>query len=171
MNQSALIKTSLHYGALSGIAVFLFYFALYSSGNNIFAPVSMLGIWIPVVFIIISIRFHRDQNNGGIITYGQALSVGLLTTLFSASLFGLCFYLFGVLYAPELLDAYRSMAAAGLEDGRGVVSESFVEKAMESLEKATMSSLAFSESFNKVLWGGVISLVTAAILKRKAAEM
>ena len=170
MNQSNLTRTALHYGVMSGLAVFLFNFLLYASGNNIFGPISMLGIWIPVVFIVIATRFHRDQNLGGTLSYGQGFSIGILTTVFSATLFGLCFYLFGVLYATELIEFYTSQAAEGLEQGKDFVSEALLDQAMEGLEQATMSSLAFSESFNKFLWGGVVSLITAAVMRRKGNE-
>lgn len=169
MNQSFVWRTSMHYGALSGIAVFAFYFALYASGNSMFGPISLLGIWIPVVFIVLATRFHRDHNLGGSLTYAQGLTIGLLTTLFSALLFGLSFYLFGTLYATELLDSYKAQAASGLEEGKSVISEQFIDQAMEGIEKATMSSLAFSESFNKVLWGLIVSLITAGVMKRKPA--
>lgn len=170
MNQSNLTRTALHYGVMSGLAVFLFNFLLYASGNNIFGPISMLGIWIPVVFIVIATRFHRDQNLGGTLSYGQGFSIGILTTVFSATLFGLCFYLFSVLYATELIEFYKSQAAEGLEQGKDFVSEALLDQAMEGLEQATMSSLAFSESFNKFLWGGVVSLITAAVMRRKGNE-
>jgi hypothetical protein len=51
MNQSNLTRTALHYGVMSGLAVFLFNFLLYASGNNIFGPISMLGLWIPVFLL------------------------------------------------------------------------------------------------------------------------
>lgn len=170
MNQSNLTRTALHYGVISGLAVFAFNFLLYATGNNIFGPASMMGIWIPVVFIVMATRFHRDQNLGGSLSYGQGFIMGLMTTVFSVTLFGLCFYLFGVLYATGLVEFYKSQAAEGLEQGKDFVSEDLLDKAMEGLEQASMSSLAFSESFNKLLWGGVVSLVTAAVMRRKGPE-
>jgi hypothetical protein len=167
MNQSNLTKTALHYGVISGLTVFAFYFLLYATGNNLFGPASMLGIWIPVVFIVLATRFHRDQNLGGALSYGQGFAMGMMTTVFSVTLFGLCFYLFGILYATGLVEFYKSQAAEGLEQGKDFVSEDILDKALEGLEQATMSSLAFSESFNKFLWGGVVSLVTAAVMRRK----
>ena len=166
MNNPNLIKTSLHYGALSGIAVFLFFIGLYFSNINVFGPLTTLGVWIPVVFIVIATKFHRSQNLNGSMTYGQGLLIGISTTLFSSALFGLSFYLFGSLVAPELLELYRSQAAQSLEEGKSLLSESLMDKAMDSIELVTLSSLAFSESFNKVVWGTVISLITAAVYKK-----
>jgi hypothetical protein len=169
MNQSNLTLTALHYGVISGLAVFTFYFLLYATGNNLFGPASMLGVWIPVVFIVLATRSHRDQNLGGSLSYGQGVAIGIMTTVFSVTLFGLSFYLFGVLYAAELIEFYKSQAAEGLERGKDFVSEALLDKALEGLEQATMSSLAFSESFNKFLWGGVVSLVTAGVMRKKGA--
>ncbi len=166
MNDNNLAKTALHYGAMSGLSVFLFFMVLYFGGMNIFGAASILGIWIPVIFIIIATKFHRDHNLGGAITYGQGFSIGLFTSLFSATLFGLAFYLFGTIYEGSLLSSYKTQAAISLEDGKGILSDALFEKAMDSIDLVTMSSLAFSESFNKLLGGGLVSLITAAIFRR-----
>ena len=170
MNESNFIKTALHYGALSGIGIFLFYMLLYFMGYNLFGPATMAGIWIPAVFVVLAMKFHRDSNLKGSITYGQALLMGFITTLFSASLFGLAFYLFGTLVDPGILDNYQQQAALSIEEGKSILSETMYEKAMESIELVTVGSLAFSESFNKILGGGIISLIAAAILQRKPVQ-
>ncbi len=167
MNENNVAKTALHYGAMSGLTVFLFFMLLYFSGFNIFGPSSILGLWIPVVFIVLATRFHRDHHLGGAMTYGQGFSIGLLTAFFSATLFGLAFYLFGTIYESGLLSSYKTQAAISLEDGKGILSDSLYEKAMESIDLVSMSSLAFSESFNKLLGGAIISLITAAVFRRK----
>ncbi|MBL0342941.1 MAG: DUF4199 domain-containing protein [Bacteroidetes bacterium] len=167
MQENNMAKTALHYGAMSGLTVFMFFMLLHFSGSNIFGSGSILGLWIPIVFISIATRFHRDHNLGGAMTYGQGFSIGIFTTLFSATLFGLAFYLFGTFYEGSLLSAYKTQAAISLEDGKDILSDSLYEKAMDSIDLVTMSSLAFSESFNKLLGGGFISLITAAIFMRK----
>lgn len=166
MNENNLAKTALHYGAMSGLSVFLFFMVLYFSGFNIFGPASILGLWIPVIFIALASRFHRDHHLGGYMTYGQGFSIGLFTAFFSATMFGLAFYLFGTIYESGLLASYKTQAGMSLEEGKGILSDSLYEKAMESIDVITMSSLAFSESFNKLLGGGIISLITAAIFRR-----
>jgi hypothetical protein len=170
MNDNYFVKTSLHYGALSGIGSFLFYLLLYFAGQNLFGPVTMLGIWIPVLFIVFAIRFYRNGYLGGYITFGRAFLLGVTTSLFGAALFGLSFYLFGIIYDPGLVESYKLMAEDSLEQGKALLSDSMYEKAMDSIELVTMGSLAFSEAFNKVLGGALISLVVALIMKRKSPE-
>ena len=161
------IKTALHYGALSGLSVFLFFLVIYFSGYNVFGAAPFLGFWIPVVFIVLATRFHRDHNLAGSMSFWQGFSIGLFTTFFSATLFGLAFYLFTLVYAPDLLEIYKTQAELSMEEGKALLSEAMYEKAMEGIEQVTLGSLAFSESFNKVIGGVLISLVTAAIYRRK----
>lgn len=166
MGESNLIKTAIHYGSLSGIAVVIFYMTLYFSGFSIFGQMSLLGIWIPIVFLIIATRFHRNHNLGGFMSYMQGVGIGFFTTLFGATLFGLFFYLFGTVYDIALLDAYKAQAAISLEEGKALLSEKMMDKAMESIDVITMSSLAFSEAFNKIFAGVIATLIIAAVYRR-----
>lgn len=170
MNQSPLIKIALHYGVLSGLIYFVFYLLLYLTGMNVFGMAGFLGIWIPVAFIIPATRNYRESQPGFRLRYGQAFAVGIFTSLFSSSLFGLCYYLFGTLYATNLLELYRIQAELSLEEGKNILSENMMDLAMEGIENTTMGSLSFSESFNKLLWGGVVSLITAAFLRENSGK-
>jgi hypothetical protein len=167
MGESNMFKTAIHYGSLSGIAVIVFYMMLYFSGFNVFGQMSLLGIWIPVVFLVLATRFHRGHNLGGYMTYRQGLSIGFTTTIFSITLFGLFFYLFGTVIDNTLLDSYKMQAEISLEEGKGLLSEKMMDKALESIDVITMSSLAFSEAFNKMIGGVIATLVIAAVFRRK----
>jgi hypothetical protein len=167
MGENRVFRTALHYGSLSGIAIVIFYAVVYFSGFSVFGQVSLLGIWIPIVFLVLAIRYHRDHNLGGFMGYRQGLSVGFMTTVFSATLFALTFYLFGTLFDSNLLESYKSQAAESLEEGKSLLSEKMMDKAMESIDTMTMSSLAFSEAFNKMLGGVIATLVIALIFRRK----
>lgn len=162
-----MMRTGLHYGSLSGLAIFGFYLAVYLAGFNIFGGVSMLNVWIPVVFIVLATRHQRDRIQGGLISYGQAFATGMATAFFSAVLFGLSFYLMGKVFDHSLLEAYKIHAEESMKEGKEILSEALFEKAMESIDLVTMESLAFSEAFNKVVWGGIVTLVTAGMMRRR----
>jgi hypothetical protein len=166
MSETSSVRTGLYYGSLSGLAVLVFYIAVHLAGFNIFGAITMLNIWIPVVFIILAIRHQRDRVFAGIISFGRAFKAGIATTFFAALLFGLGFYLFGKIFDHGILNSYKMQAELSMEEGKKVLSEGLIEKAMESIDMTTMETLAMSESFNKVLWGGVVSLLAAAVMKR-----
>ena len=167
MGENYVFKTAIHYGSLSGIAIVIFYMVLYFSGFNLFGQMSILGIWIPIVFLVLATKYHRNHNLGGFMTYRQGLSIGFITTIFSATLFGLFFYLFGTVYDLSVLDTYKMQAEISLEEGKALLSEKMLDKAMESIELVTMSSLAFSEAFNKTIGGIIATLIIAAVFRRK----
>lgn len=99
-------------------------------------------------------------------TYRQGVGIGFFTTVFGAVLFGLFFYLFGTVYDAALLESYKLQAAVSLEEGKALLSEKMMDKAMESIDVITMSSLAFSEAFNKIIAGFLATLIIAAIYRR-----
>ncbi len=166
MSETSSIRAGLYYGSLSGLAVFVFYMTVHLAGFNIFGAITLLNIWIPVVFVILAIRHQRDKIFGGIISFGQAFKAGMVTTFFASLLFGLGFYLFGKIFDHGILNTYKIQAELSMEEGKKILSQSLVDKAMESIDMATMESLTMSEAFNKLLWGVVVSLVAAAIMKR-----
>lgn len=166
MNDNGLYKTALFYGSLSGIAIFIFYIVLYFSGFNIFGPISMIGVWIPIVFIIKATRFHRDHHLGGFINFKQGFAIGFFTTAFHVTLFGLAFYLFGVLYAGDLIEMYRAAAVESEAAGRAVFSDTLIDQTMESVDLVTMPTLAYSQSFVKMFGGAIVSVFTALLLRR-----
>jgi len=167
MNTDNLTKTALHYGSLCGLSMFGFYALLHYSGFNIFGNISLTGIWIPLLFIIRALKTHRNVNLGGSMNYGQGFRMGITTSFFSALLFGLLFYLWGVFLETGLANEYKIYASQSLEQGRELLSDSFVEQALDSIEEATISSLAFSESLSKVFGGVLITLIAAGFLKRQ----
>ncbi len=166
MGESNLVKTAIHYGSLSGIAVVIFYMVLYFSGFSVFGQMSLLGVWIPVVFLVMATKFHRNQNLGGFLTYRQGVAIGFFTTIFAVTLFGLFFYLFGTVYDATLLESYKMQAEVSLNEGKALLSEKMMDKAMESIDIITMSSLAFSEAFNKMILGVIATLIIAAVFRR-----
>lgn len=167
MKDGNMVKIALHYGAMSGLAIFAFLMGLHFAGYNIFGSGSIFGIWIPIVFIVLATKYYRDHVLGGNLTYGQGFTIGLFTSIFSATLFGLAFYIFGTLLDHSVLDIYKIQTEQSLAEGKGILSESLYEKVMDSIDLVTISSLSFSESFNKLLGGVIISLVTAGVFSRK----
>lgn len=167
MGEGNKIKSALHYGSLSGIAIVLFNMVLYVSGFNIFGQMGLLGIWIPIVFLVMATRYHREHTLSGRMSYRQGLSIGFATTIFSVTLYALCFYLFGTIYETNLLDSYKSQALESLHQGEHLLSEKMMDKAIESIDIMTMATLAFGEAFNKMIGGVIATLIIAAVFRRK----
>jgi len=157
---------ALNYGSVSGLACFASFAASYFAGLNPFGNISWLWVWVPVVMMVMAIKAVREIEPGGPIAYWKAFRIGMITALFSATLYCLLLYLFGMLQ-PQLLDVYKNEVLAGMEATKGFLSDDLLDRMYDELEKTKIQDLAFSEFFRKMVGGFFISLVAAAILYRK----
>ena len=165
-------------GAFVSFAIFLMFLVL---GFDPLGAISWFGAWVIVVVITMSIKRHRDGGLDGIITYGQALSIGLMATLVYASLFGILIYVFGTFIHPSLVEIhveYMKYTMQTFFDYFGEqksgdilgVEDTGISEVMKLLEEQTMTSMALDD-FQMKVWGGVIvSLICAGILKQSEED-
>lgn len=161
------VKLPLNYGTMAGIALFAAFLLFYYTGFNPLGNISWLVAWVPVLFIVNGIRAYRDEYSEGYIKYGKALTTGLFITFIYASLFALLIYLFGSYINSGFLDLYLADAYAAMETAKKFLSAEMHSQAVEQLDNTTIALLAMQDFHNKILGGLVISLITAAFLKRK----
>jgi hypothetical protein len=165
-----IMRTALNIGALYGLSSFAFFLFMYYAGFNALGASAWLGMWIPVVFTIWSIRYYRDHECGGYVSYWRAFRTGLLTIMCGALLSALLLYLFGLIGAPDLLDNYKEQMLKGLEETEDLMTRLFSDNVydmmIDNINKTTMSSIASSDFFNKCCGGIILSLIAAAFLKR-----
>lgn len=167
MNPNPFVRTILNYGALSGLASFAVFLALYYKGMNPMGAASWMGAWIPVVFICLATKRYRDDYNEGFLTYGQGFKTGLMTTFAASLLFALLVYIFATLIDHSMLEMYKTEMRNGMEETKFIFSDEMYERGLESIEKLTITTLAYNDFFMKMLGGLVVSLITAAIFRRQ----
>jgi hypothetical protein len=157
---------SLNYGSVSGLLCFAGFAGAFYAGVNPFGTVTWLWVWVPVLMIVMAIKAVRNIEPGGPFSFGRAFKVGILTAFFSSTLYCLLFYLFGML-VPDVMNTYMEQVEEGMKAAQSFISEDFMDKMYEELEKTTVSDIAFSEFFRKMIGGLLVSLVAAAVLYRK----
>lgn len=157
---------SLHYGSISGLICFAGFAGSYFAGINPFGAVTWLWVWVPVVMIVWAMKAVRDIEPGGPFPYGRALRIGIITSLFSATLYCLLLYLLGR-FSPGLMDIYKNQLSEGIEATKSFFPEKMLDEMYDQMDKTTITDLAWSEFFRKMLGGFIISLVAAAVLYRK----
>jgi hypothetical protein len=164
-------KSSVNFGAMYGLACFAMFLLIYWAGKNPLGPASWLAVWIPPLFIVLSIRYYRNNILGGTITFGEALRAGLITVLSGAMLYSLFVVIFGKLIDPEMIDSLKEQLLTELETMEAMVKnmmgDAMYENSIEEIKGMTLGRQAFSEFLNKSLSGLVYSLIAAAALKRK----
>ena len=170
MNNSPLYRTSMQYGAYSGLSTFAFFLLIYFINSNPLGGKSMFGFWIPILFIFLGTKFHRDTDLGGYMNYWRGVVVGLFIALFASALGGLLVYLFGTLGDQGIIENFRAEQIAKIDESRQYVKSEFLnemlDKAVEEINKSTIQKMAWGAFQNGIVYGAIISLIMAAILRK-----
>ena len=167
-------KTAANFGAMSALSCFAMFLILYYLGVNPLGPASWLAVWVPPLFIVLATKRFRDFESGGFISYSTAFRIGFLTATCGGLLYALIVYIFGTLIDPALIDNFKEMMLADLEETeslmRSVVGDSVYEQSIEEMKNTTLKTIAMTDFFYKCVGGLIISLITAAVLKRNHPE-
>lgn len=171
MNNNPYLKTSMQFGAYSGLSSFMFFMILYFVNSNPLGNKGWLGFWIPILFIFLGTKFHRDKVLDNQISYGQAFGLGALIALCASLLYALLVFLFGTVADPSIVDNYKAEAMQGMEEARKYLSSekllSAMDEAASKIEEMKIGELAQSIFLNGLIGGALVSLISSAILKKK----
>ena len=77
--------------------------------------IGYVGIILCLIFVYFGIRQYRDKVNGGTLSFGQGIKVGLLIVLLPALLFGIFDVAYSTYINPEFYDEYCSAQLAKLQ--------------------------------------------------------
>lgn len=82
--------------------------------------IGYLTIFISLAFVFLGIRAYRDEKNGGEITFGKALQIGLLITVFPSTAFAVFTMVQFLLQGEEMMEYYKqNMPAADRQQWGG----------------------------------------------------
>ena len=123
-----------------------------------------------MAFVFLGIREHRDHQLQGVISFWQALKLGMSIALIPSLAFGIYDLLYVAYLDPDFYDAYYSQYIAELKSS---LTEDDFEKALAEIEAQeeifTNPVLQFLVMFLTVfLIGFVVSLLSSLVLKRSA---
>lgn len=166
-------KTVLRYGLFCFIAAIILFLSALVFGQGLsFEAQGVLGyvtIVASLVFVFFGIRYYRDQKNNGVISFGRALGIGMLITLFAALGFAIVDYIYTAYINPGFIEEYTTNSIANLEK---TLSGEELIKAKEDL---TTQMEAFGSSSTMALFmfgivaviGFIISLLSSLFLNKK----
>jgi hypothetical protein len=129
--------------------------------------IGYLSMLIAFSLIFVAVKTYRDKQNGGVISFGSALKMGLLIALIASTMYVISWALVYNLYLPDFMDKYV---------------ESMIKQAKpEELQAVTKQAQEYKNMYKNPLMftfmtymeilpvGLIVSLITALILKRKTA--
>ncbi|HVX48577.1 MAG TPA: DUF4199 domain-containing protein [Chitinophagaceae bacterium] len=111
-------KTFLRYGLYGGVAMVIFSIldvTVFSGFDNISEILGYVSIVLSLVFIYFGLRYYRDKHNGGTLSFGQGIKLGLLITLIPALCFGLADEIYVTWVNPHFYEQYTQQMLDNLK--------------------------------------------------------
>jgi len=110
-------KAVLRYGLYSGLFILVLFslemFVFKSFGQTEIAGYT--AIVLSLCFVYFGLRYYRDKQNGGVLSFGQGLKLGMLITLIPSACFGFFDVIYSNVINPHFYDNYTEKMIAGLK--------------------------------------------------------
>jgi len=168
MKKETILQHTMNWGAIAGVSLVLFNLLLYFSNlmENKFVGILNWGILITIT--VLAARKYRDDIQDGSMSYGKALKITVLTSLFASMILGLYMFIFYKFIDPTAIQrALDMIEQAMLQDNK--IPEEQIEMMMEMNYKVmTPPILAISTIFSYVFIMTIVGLITSIFLKRSA---
>jgi len=165
----SLWKSSVTYGLYLGIALILVSVAYYATGNTFSKSAQWATYGVMIAGVIIAQLSYRKAL-GDVMTYGQALGLGVLTMVFASILTGFFTYLLYAVIDPSLQEQLRLQMEEQLVL-QGNVPEEQIDMAVEMATKFQKPAIMFIMNiFGGAFIGLIISLITSIFTKKAPKE-
>lgn len=173
-----LLISSMTYGLYLGIAMVIFSLMLFILGILPvgFGRLALLFLFSSTIMflgIFFATKKIRDVVFSGQITFGKAFQIGILVVLFASVISAVYSYIQNAIIDPDyvsrLMNAWKEWMYEFMKNMNA--SEIEIDKKMDEfdmqIKEFSYFKNFFKEIFSSIFWGAIISLITAAILKKK----
>lgn len=180
----SLMNNSMQYGLIFGVVLVIYSVVNTLTGMNekmlaggmALSAVSLfLSLIIYFAGIFISQKSYRVNKLDNVITYGQALSFGILVTVFGSFLVAVYNFIYAQWINPEfgqqIYELSRQVTIDMLD--RFNVPDSAYDEALAKLEEngvQSPSDFAFGAIMNGLVMGTIVSLITSIFVKKKGSD-
>lgn len=168
-------KTVLKFGLYGGLLIITLFLCSYSFMDSISYSMQevfgYLSMFIALIFVFFGIKSYRDKENGGKISFGKALGLGILITLIPALAFGIFDAIYVTYIYPEFFDNYYAMSLEQLSNaytGEELAAKIAEMDAMMVYAKNPLFTFGLM-FFTVFILGFIVSLISSMILRRSEA--
>ncbi len=173
-----LLIRSMTYGLYLGIVMVIFSLLMY------LLDIKPIGFMVPMVLFIISLAITffgifystkkiRNEVLGGEMTFGQGFMIGLLVVFFASIISAVYSYIQSTIIDPDYMRNILEAQKTWMEEfmvNKGVPDDQ-IQKAIEGIDAKITEinpvKTIFTTILSGTIFGAIVSLVTAAILKKK----
>lgn len=151
-------STIYRYGLYATLTIiilsYVVFFLLKNLDQNLQEVAGYLTMLLAMIFIFLGIRHFRNNVNGGYLSFGQGLKIGVLIVLIPAVAFGLFDILYTEVLNPTWKEDYYTKYIEGLRKSVAA------DKLDAAIKKAEKEKEMFSNPvFQFLLMGGTVFII------------
>jgi hypothetical protein len=160
------------YGVYTMIIFFLVEWLIFRNDTKDYGVreiVGWVGIILSTIFVYFGLKYFRDRQNNGNLSFSEGLKLGLLLTLLPSLAFGIINVVY-ILLDPHFLDSYYNSQVEQLKNTVPPAElDSKLKAVQEEKEMFVNPFVQFIVMFLSVFVVGlIITVISTLILKRKA---
>ncbi|MDT0557847.1 DUF4199 domain-containing protein [Ichthyenterobacterium sp. W332] len=167
-------KTVIKYGLYALISGFVFFGLPFFFGMGVDYDYGELigytSMVLSLLFIFFGVKYFRDKENNGSVSFGKALAIGMLIALFSAVGVAVMDYIYTTQINPDFVADYLDYSINKMQES-GMTAQELETKSAELKQQMEdygspgfMAGLMFA---TVLILGFIISLISGLILQRK----
>ena len=166
-------RTILRYGLLASLTIIGLFgvsrLIFGSEGNydeqEIFGYTSMV---LSMLFVFFGIKHYRDKENGGQLSFGQGMKVGVLIVLIPALAYGIFDVIYILMIDPGFVDKYYQVQMAKMQQTMTPAEFEAAKAEMQSMKEMFSSPFfSFLLMFLTVFVIGIIVTVISSLILRR----
>ena len=157
------------YGTIAGLALgaIQFFILIPKLGYEGAELTGYLTILLSMVFVFLGIRYYRDRMNGGRLSFGEGMKLGVLIALVPAIFFSLFDLLYVEVINPGYMEAYQAQYVENLKQTSTPAElPAKLEKFEKQKEMFNNPLMMFLVMFATVFVIGVIVTIISALTLR-----
>lgn len=169
-------KTIIKYGLIAGaiVASFMVYASIQMNKTD-FQPSMVLGyagMLIAYTFVFLGIKKYRDDQNGGVLSFGEGLKVGMLISLIAATIYVGVWLIEYYCFFPDFMEKFSAMSIKNLD--KATMSAAEIKAKIEEINmfkewyKNPIMVILLTYAEILIPIGLLVPVISALILKRKA---
>jgi hypothetical protein len=171
-------KSFMRYAIYSGVSILVLdtiatvFFSNVKQHYNISVFAGYAAIILSLCFIYFGIRYYRDKQNNGMLSFWQGIKTGMLITLVPAVCFGMIDVAYTTIIDPQFYEKYEQLMIARLK--ASVPAAQFEKEAAALREQTAFFSNPIVGfllmAITVVAVGLIITVISTFMLKRQAAK-
>jgi hypothetical protein len=165
-NKPGFLKHAMTFGAIIGLILVAYSVILYITGLTFNKALGFVQYVILIAGLYLGAKAYRDKNLGGFITYGQALGLSVLISLFVGIIAVFFNYILMRYIDPDLVEKQMAVVEESLQNSR-FIPEDQVDEALERTRNSMTALWMLPVGvLSFTFFGFILSLITSAIVRK-----